>query len=95
MSQPPFSRVRRHHWSVYLAAAVGAAAALVLVGPIAVAVVMLRCCSDSTGPTAMAWLVLGALLLGIVAVAAVVAGLAWAGLRGLVRRVTPAGEPPG
>ena len=78
--------MRRLPRSVYVVGAVGAVAAVVLVGPVAVAVVMLRCCSDSTGPTATAWLVLGAILAAIAAVAAAAAGLAWAWVRRLVRR---------
>ena len=75
--------MRGFHRSVYAAALAGAVAALLFLGPIGVAVVMLRCCSDSTGPTLGAWIVLGVLLLVVVGLAALAAGfLAW-----LVRRL--------
>ena len=64
----------------------GAVAAFVLVGPVAVAVVMLRCCSDSTGPTIGAWLVLAALLAVVVAIAALLGALLARLVLGLVRR---------
>jgi hypothetical protein len=78
------ARARRLHWSVYVAGLVGAVAALVVVGPIAAAVVMLRCCSDSTGPGIGAWLVLGAVLAAVLLVAAFLAGTLASWIRRLV-----------
>ena len=78
--------MRRFHWSVYASAAVGAVAAFLVIGPVAAAVVMLRCCSDSSGPTLAAWAVLAGILAVAVLVAALLAGLlAWL-VGSLVRR---------
>ena len=71
-------RARRFHWSVHAAAAAGALVGLLVLGPIVAAVVMLRCCSNSTGPGIGAWIVLGVVLAAVVLVAALLGGmLAW------------------
>lgn len=59
------------------------AAALLLVGPVAVAVLMLRSSSDAQGPTLAAHLLIAAAVLGIVALA----GLAAWGLTRLALRL--------
>ena len=53
--------------------AVAAAAVLLLVGPVAVAVLMLRSSSDAQGPTLAAHLIIGAVVLGIAALAGLAA----------------------
>jgi hypothetical protein len=78
--------MKRFHWSTILGAVLMGGLALVTLGPIAVAAIMLQCCSDSTGPTAGAWIVVALIVAVMVAVAAVVGGLAarlarWAVLR--------------
>jgi NADH:ubiquinone oxidoreductase subunit 2 (subunit N) len=85
---------KRFHWSVVVGAVAFALCALVLAGPIVVAVVMLRCCSDAHGPTPAAWLTLLGILAVVTVVAASVGGLVGAALRRLVisaaGRATPA-----
>jgi ABC-type enterobactin transport system permease subunit len=76
--------MRRFHWSTILGAVVMGALALLTLGPIAVAALMLRCCSDSTGPELGAWIAILLVLALIVAAAAVVGGLAARLLRWIV-----------
>ena len=73
--------MRRFHRSTLAGALVAGGLALFFVGPVAVAVVMLRCCDDSTGPTAGAWLVMALLLLAAVGTASALGGLLAAALR--------------
>ena len=73
--------MRRFHWSTIVGALIAGGLALVFVGPVAVAVVILRCCSDSTRPTAGAWLVLGLILVLVIGVAAALGGMAARALR--------------
>ena len=73
--------MRRYHWSTLLGALLGGLATLLLLGPVVVAVLVLRCCSDSTGPTWGAWALLLALLAATVAVGALVGGALGALLR--------------
>jgi len=83
---PTRAIVRRFHWSIYAGGAVGALLALVFVGPVAVAVVLLRCCDDSRGPTLLAWLVIGLVVAGGMLLAAAAGGLlAWL-VRGVMAR---------
>ena len=70
------------HRSTQLAAATGAALALILLGPVAVAVVMLRCCDDARGPGIAARIVVGLVVLVI----AIGVGTASGALVELVRR---------
>jgi len=68
---------RRLHWTTRVAAIVGGIAGFLLLAPISAAVVMLRCCDSSHGPSAGAWVVMGILVtLGALAAAAVAALLA-------------------
>ena len=84
---PTGTDMRRLHWSTVVGAAIMGTLALVTLGPVAVAVMMLRCCGDTgTGPGAGAWIVVTLLVAALVAAAAVVGGLAarllrWAVLR--------------
>jgi hypothetical protein len=55
---------RKIHRSTLSAAAVGAVIALVALGPIVVAAVILRCCDDESGPARDDWIKL-LLLLGL------------------------------
>lgn len=64
-------------------AALAAVAALLLVGPVAVAVALLRSSSDARGPTLAAQIVIALLVL---AIAALAAAAAW-GLTRLVLRL--------
>ena len=66
--------MRRLHWSTLLGAAVFGTAALALIGPVAVAVVLLRCCDASSRPGWGAW----AIVLGLVALVTTVAAVAGA-----------------
>ena len=77
---------RRLHRATRWAAALGALLALVVLGPFVVAALMLRSSSDARGPEPMAYVVLGALLLLLMATAAAVAGLLAAGVRRLLGR---------
>jgi len=80
------ARVRATHWSVRLAAALGALAVLLGLGPIAVAVLMLRCCDDAHGPDAGAWALIAAVLLLLMAAAAFLCAALVAGARRLLLR---------
>ena len=87
--------MRRWHWSTRLGAAVFGLAALLLLGPVTVAVLLLRCCDDSTGPSLWAWALLIGLLLCLTMAAAAIGGAAAALLRRLVERLgsTPPTRP--
>jgi hypothetical protein len=67
--------MRRVHPATLVGAVLAGGAALLGLGPVAVAVVMLRCCDDAAGPTAGAWLVLGTVLAALVALAALLGAL--------------------
>ena len=71
--------MRRPHWSALAGALILGLGALLTLGPVVVAVLMLRCCDDSTGPTWEAWALLLVLLAGVVGLAAALGG--WAGRR--------------
>ena len=86
--------MRRTHWSTKLGAAVLALATLVLAGPVTVAVLMLRCCDDSTGPTAGAWVLLLTLLLLLTLVAAAIGGALGSLVHRLATRGRGAPPPP-
>lgn len=68
------SRRGLSRWT-WLAAIAGGLLALATLGPIAVAVVMLRCCDSARGPSAGAWVLLTAIVLIVTIGAAVIAGL--------------------
>jgi hypothetical protein len=74
---------RRLHLSTRVAAILGAAATFLALGPIAVAVVLLRCCDDVRGPSAGAWVVIAVVLL----VSALAAGTMMALLVAATRRL--------
>jgi hypothetical protein len=76
--------VRRFHRSTLVGAILFAVVALVVLGPVTVAVLLLRCCDDSTGPTWGAWVLLAILVACVMLAAAVVGGLTAALLRRLV-----------
>lgn len=75
------------HRSTRVAAAAGAIAALVAIGPVAFTVSMLRCC-ESTGPSAAARVFIALLVAVVMALAALVAGAATAALRTMLARRT-------
>lgn len=80
-SSAPAASHPRGHRRVARATLVGGFAGALLttlmVGPIAAAVVLLRCCDDSRGPDPMAWVVIGMVVLLLAAAgAAVGAGIA-------------------
>jgi hypothetical protein len=79
--------MKRLHWSTLAGAAVLGAVALLTLGPVTVAVLMLRCCSDSTGPGWGAWSLLLGLLALLVAVAAAAGGVVGSLIRRAVLRI--------
>jgi hypothetical protein len=82
----------RWHWSTRLGAAIFGLAALLILGPVTVAVLLLRCCDDSTGPSIWAWALLLALLLCLTLAAAALGAAAVALLRRLIVHLRP--TPP-
>lgn len=84
-------RWRSWHPSTRWAALAGAILGGALLGPATLAVLLLRCCEATRGPSAGAYVVLGVVLLAGSLLSAVVAGLAVMLLRRLVRRLRAAG----
>ncbi len=81
-AEPPILR-----WLPRLLAGVAAAATLLIVGPIAVAVALLRSSSDAQGPSLAAQLLIAALVLALALMAAaIVGGATRLALRLLLRR---------
>lgn len=83
---PTDRRVRRFHWSTLVGAVSFSLAALLLLGPVVVAVLLLRCCDDSTGPGPAAWALLWSLLAALALLAALLGGLIARLLRRLLAR---------
>jgi hypothetical protein len=67
-----------------VAAVIGGAATLLVFGPIAVAVLMMRCCEQTRGASAGAWVVIGIVLLVAALAAAALTGAIAAGVRRLL-----------
>jgi hypothetical protein len=63
---------------------IGGVATLLVFGPIAVAVLMMRCCEQSRGASAGAWVIIGIVLLVAALAAAVLTGAIAAGVRRLL-----------
>ena len=78
------TRWRSLHRSTRVAAVIGGAATLLVFGPIAVAVLMMRCCEQTRGASAGAWVVIGIVLLVAALAAAALTGAIAAGVRRLL-----------
>lgn len=88
---PPRAPDRGFSWRglsrwTWLAATAGGLVAFVTLGPIAVAVVLLRCCDSARGPSAGAWALMATLVLVVTIGAAVLAGLLAAWVSRTLRR---------